>query len=199
MPARRRRYSCIHAVPEPAPRTRATRPKPLLSEAERIAAKAKRAQNKVLREARKLWEAALPDAWTEPGSSRSAPFRHPRGTHVMYRSDAKKAFGLTEREILTLPHETIPCAWAVKTYFALRDIRALHHRKVQADAHAQPQQDMRLVYVRVLERTGTRDWQTQKNYDVLGEMTLFEYDRRYSPEGVAKRKREDAERKAVDA
>ncbi|KAJ7060761.1 hypothetical protein C8F01DRAFT_1369684 [Mycena amicta] len=91
-------------------------------------AKEKRERNKALNDVRQLWDATLPDAWV-PGSTR---FRHQNGTAVMFKSDAKKSFGLTEREILTLPHESIP--GSLKTYFDLSAVRALHHRKFEAGA-----------------------------------------------------------------
>ncbi|KAJ7060791.1 hypothetical protein C8F01DRAFT_1140890 [Mycena amicta] len=119
--------------------------KHVMSAEDRALAKEKRERNKALKDARQLWEATLPDAWV-PGSTR---FRHQNGTavsfwgvatrlcaegiiQVMFKSDAKKSFGLTEREILTLPHESIP--GSPKTYFDLSAVRALHHRKFEAGA-----------------------------------------------------------------
>ncbi|KAF7356431.1 hypothetical protein MVEN_00976000 [Mycena venus] len=104
------------------------RPKKVLTESEKEDAKFERAVNKMLKETRGEWEAALPKPWEEGATT----FRHPAGTHVMFKSDAKKAFNLTEREVLTLPHESIPAS--PKTYFALADIRALQQRKFVAGA-----------------------------------------------------------------
>jgi hypothetical protein len=50
----------------------------------------------------------------------------------MFKSDAKKTFGLTEAEILTLRHESVPAS--PKTYFALADAKALQQRKFAAGA-----------------------------------------------------------------
>lgn len=45
---------------------------------------------------------------------------------------AKRAFKLTDAELLTLPHEQI--AASPKSYYALRDIQRFAHRKFQAGA-----------------------------------------------------------------
>ena len=63
---------------------------------------------------------------------------------------AKKAFSLTEDEIMTLPHENI--AGSPKSYFALKDVQALAKRKFEAgalleDPNADPS---------VLDRAGVR-------------------------------------------
>ncbi|KAJ7493879.1 hypothetical protein FB451DRAFT_1164744 [Mycena latifolia] len=87
-----------------------------------------RVMNKMLKENRGEWEleATLPQLWAEG----YIPFRHLTGTHVMFKSDAMKAFGLTEMEILTLRHESVPAS--PKTYFALADAKTLQQRKFAA-------------------------------------------------------------------
>ncbi|KAK0476632.1 hypothetical protein IW261DRAFT_1489211 [Armillaria novae-zelandiae] len=52
--------------------------------------------------AKKEWESSLPEPWKGPHD-----FKWPKGTLGMYKSDAKRSYGLTEREILTLPCESI--------------------------------------------------------------------------------------------
>ncbi|KAJ7685923.1 hypothetical protein B0H17DRAFT_1225227 [Mycena rosella] len=74
------------------------------------------------------WQASLPQPWVES----STPFRHPAGVYLMFKSDAKKEFGLTEAEILTLRHESVTAS--PKTYFALADAKVLQQRKFAAGA-----------------------------------------------------------------
>ncbi|KAG8987664.1 hypothetical protein FRB94_001575 [Tulasnella sp. JGI-2019a] len=50
----------------------------------------------------------------------------------MYKSDTKNAFKLTEKEIMTLPHECIP--GSAKTFFSCADAKDLALRKSAADA-----------------------------------------------------------------
>lgn len=50
----------------------------------------------------------------------------------IHLSTAKKAFSLTEAELLTLPRECI--AGSLKSYFALKDVQALAKRKFEAGA-----------------------------------------------------------------
>ncbi|KAJ7060780.1 hypothetical protein C8F01DRAFT_1083748 [Mycena amicta] len=131
--------------------------KHVMSAEDRALAKEKRERNKALNDARQLWDATLPDAWV-PGSTR---FRHQNGTAVMFKSDAKKSFGLTEREILTLPHESIP--GSLKTYFDLSAVRALHHRKFEAGALFE-EIDHRFTFIRVLLSSGAGSRQSKKNF-----------------------------------
>ncbi|KAJ7452787.1 hypothetical protein B0H11DRAFT_1653545, partial [Mycena galericulata] len=124
MPKYSRSKMCTDSEYRPKPVIK--RPRKNLTEEEKEEAKIKRAVNKVLRANRKKWEATLPKPWIEGAN----PFRHPTETYVMFKSDAKKAFSLTEGEILTLPHESIPGSF--KTYFALADAQALQQRKLAA-------------------------------------------------------------------
>ncbi|KAJ6541069.1 hypothetical protein DFH09DRAFT_1322920 [Mycena vulgaris] len=77
------------------------RPKKILTEEEKQDAKMKREINKMLKESRGEWEATLPAPWVVRFT-----FLHPVGTRLMFKSDAKKAFGLTEGETLALRHES---------------------------------------------------------------------------------------------
>ncbi|KAJ7120644.1 hypothetical protein C8R46DRAFT_929198, partial [Mycena filopes] len=117
--------------------------KKILADEEKAEAKVKREISKALAERRVEWEATLPGPWVEGAT----PFRHLAGTHVMFKSDAKKAFSLTEREILTLRHEAIPAS--PKTYFAVADVRALQRRKYIAGAllSAEPKGKWRVLKV----------------------------------------------------
>ncbi|KAJ6480665.1 hypothetical protein C8R47DRAFT_1135463 [Mycena vitilis] len=116
MPCYRSKICCAHRV-EPV----AKRPRKVLTAEEKVEAKAKRAVNKTLRENRA-------QAWVEGNT----PFRHWVGTHIMFKSDAKQSFSLTETEILTLPHESVPGSF--KTYFSLPAVKALQQRKFAAGA-----------------------------------------------------------------
>ncbi|KAJ6476654.1 hypothetical protein C8R47DRAFT_1051961 [Mycena vitilis] len=123
MPCYRSKICCAHRV-EPV----AKRPRKVLTAEEKVEAKVKRAVNKTLRENRAQWESTLPRAWVEGNT----PFRHWVGTHIMFKSDAKQSFSLTETEILTLPHESVPGSF--KTYFSLPAVKALQQRKFAAGA-----------------------------------------------------------------
>ncbi|KAF9011566.1 hypothetical protein BDZ89DRAFT_1225173 [Hymenopellis radicata] len=83
--------------------------------------------NKLMKENRVAWEATL-QPWVKGASA----FRHPAGTYVMFKSDAKKTFGLMEAEMLTLRHGSVP--GSPKTYFALADANSLQQRKFAAHA-----------------------------------------------------------------
>ena len=50
----------------------------------------------------------------------------------IYKSDAKSSFGLTDKDIETLPHEAIQNS--PKTFYALRDVRKLAANKFAANA-----------------------------------------------------------------
>ena len=50
----------------------------------------------------------------------------------IYKSDAKTCFGLTDKDIATLPHEAIQCS--PKTFYALRDVSKLAADKFAANA-----------------------------------------------------------------
>ncbi|KZP30594.1 hypothetical protein FIBSPDRAFT_850485 [Athelia psychrophila] len=120
MPAYRRKINCAYAEPTPK------KPRQQLSEEEKEDAKLKRDINKLIREQRTEWEATL-----TPWKGDEA-MRWPVNTLALFKSDAKKAFSLTEAELLTLPHECI--AASPKSYFALKDVQALAHRKHEAGA-----------------------------------------------------------------
>ncbi|KAK0225690.1 hypothetical protein IW262DRAFT_1357558 [Armillaria fumosa] len=72
--------------------------------------------------AKKEWESSLPEPWKGPHN-----FKWPTGTLGMYKSDAKRSYGLTEREILTLPFESIEMS--SKTFFSHADVKELSFDK----------------------------------------------------------------------
>jgi hypothetical protein len=72
----------------------------------------------------------------------------------MFKSHAKMAFRLTEQEILTLPHESIPGSF--KTYYAFHAVKALHSRKFIAGALADRELKGNLRMLRATTDTGRR-------------------------------------------
>ena len=50
----------------------------------------------------------------------------------MYKSDAKSAFGLTDKDLLTLPYEAIQNS--PKTFYSFKDVRRLAKAKFAAGA-----------------------------------------------------------------
>ncbi|KAF7978466.1 hypothetical protein HWV62_45585 [Athelia sp. TMB] len=142
MPAYRRgRMACAYADPAPKkPRA----PKKQLTEEEKEDAAIKREINKLMRESKKDWEATL-KPWK--GDERMA---WSLNTLALFKSDAKKAFSLTEDEIMTLPRENI--AASPKSYFALKDVQALAKRKFEAGALLEDPNDDPSV----LDRAGVR-------------------------------------------
>ncbi|KAJ6497667.1 hypothetical protein C8R45DRAFT_983789 [Mycena sanguinolenta] len=123
MPVYRTKMRCAYTDPstiEKKPRA----PKKQLTPEEKEEAKIKRAVNKAVREKKVEWEANL-KKWT--GDERMS---WPLGTLALFKSDAKRAFKLTDPELLTLPHESIACS--PKTYFALAEVKALAQRKFLA-------------------------------------------------------------------
>ncbi|KAJ7706623.1 hypothetical protein B0H16DRAFT_1746844 [Mycena metata] len=129
-------------------------------------AKVKRAINKGLKERRAEWTTTLPGPWVEGAT----PYRHLAGTHVMFKSDAKKAFGLTEAEILTLPHESIP--GSLKTYFDVDDARALQMRKFAAGALLSVEPTGRW---RVLKATTSEGRRRKANFYEIHDAEAFLY------------------------
>ncbi|KAF7351139.1 hypothetical protein MSAN_01676400 [Mycena sanguinolenta] len=95
---------------------------------EKEAAKTKRSATEVLQEKKEEWAAGL-KPWT--GDER---MRWPLGTLALFKADAKGAFKLTEAEMLTLPHESIPNSGKSYSYYALSDVKALARRKFLAGA-----------------------------------------------------------------
>ncbi|KAJ7106863.1 hypothetical protein C8R43DRAFT_1045353 [Mycena crocata] len=127
MPSYRSKMSCAYRA-EPLVK----RPKKILTEDEKEDAKMKREINKMVKESRTKWESTLPGAWIEGPNAYRHPRKHLCESPVMFKSDAKKSFSLTETDILTLRHESIPSS--LKTYFALADVKALQKRKFDAGA-----------------------------------------------------------------
>ncbi|KAI0059332.1 hypothetical protein BV25DRAFT_1829117 [Artomyces pyxidatus] len=122
-PSRRQKMGCAYATPyETSPKAKKPRapPKKLTPEEKEQKQKLSVAK-KALAEKKKEWEATL-TPWVVDTSVR---FRV--GTLAMFKSDAKHAYGLTEKEMLTLPHECIPNS--LKTFFACAQVGALALRK----------------------------------------------------------------------
>ncbi|KAF7351127.1 hypothetical protein MSAN_01675200 [Mycena sanguinolenta] len=125
MPAYRTKMRCAYADPlltEKKPRA----PRKQLTPEEKEEAKIKRAANKAVRENKVEWEAGL-KMWA--GDERMS---WPLGTLALFKSDAKRAFKLTDADLNTLPRESIACS--PKTYYALKDVQALVRRKFLAGA-----------------------------------------------------------------
>ncbi|KAJ7159211.1 hypothetical protein C8R43DRAFT_1233989 [Mycena crocata] len=169
MPRYRSNMCCAHAVPPPVVK----RPKKILTEDEKEEAKLKRAANKVLRDNMKEWKTTLPAQWVEGATV----FRHPYGTHVMFKSDAKKAFSLTETEILTLPHESIPGSF--KTYFALTDAKALQRRKFDSGALSSVGVKGNLRVLRAMPDSGRRK---KANFWEFHDGDAAQYERSFGPD-----------------
>ncbi|KAJ3496826.1 hypothetical protein NLJ89_g10430 [Agrocybe chaxingu] len=120
---RQPRMRCAYADPPPA-KPRQAKPKKVLTEEEKAEAKVLKEARKKVRDAKNAWEASLV-SWTSKGD-----FRFPIGTMAMYKSDAKSSYSLSEKEILTLPHESIP--GSSKTFVSQADTKALAQRKFAA-------------------------------------------------------------------
>ncbi|KAF8208410.1 hypothetical protein K438DRAFT_1961025 [Mycena galopus ATCC 62051] len=121
MPAYRAKIRCAYADPlsiVKEPRV----PKRQLTAEEKEDAKIQRGVNKLLREKKKDWEATL-TPWT--GDERMR-------LQLNTLSDAKRAFKLTDAEMLTLPHEAI--ASSPKSYYPLDRVKDLARRKYLAGA-----------------------------------------------------------------
>ncbi|KII85454.1 hypothetical protein PLICRDRAFT_56695 [Plicaturopsis crispa FD-325 SS-3] len=126
-PVRSRKMRCAFRE-SPPPKARKPRaPMKVLTEEEKADAEIEKEVRKMGREMKKDWDAQLGKAWT-PDST----FRFPIGTIAMYKSDAKSAYKLTEAEMLTLPHESIPLS--PKTFYAQDAIVDLAQRKLDAGA-----------------------------------------------------------------
>ncbi|KAI0765276.1 hypothetical protein C8Q74DRAFT_1287334 [Fomes fomentarius] len=116
MPAHyRRRIHCAFAEPE-KPKRKPAKKQSEMIEDERLEADAKRIARKGLKTAKDEWEKTLP-----------APY-----AQGIYKSDAKSYFGLTDKDIETLPHEAIQNS--PKTFYALSDVRRLSISKSSANA-----------------------------------------------------------------
>ncbi|KAJ7106847.1 hypothetical protein C8R43DRAFT_1243760 [Mycena crocata] len=169
MPSYRSKMSCSYRA-EPVVK----RPKRILTEDEKEDAKMKREINKMVKESRTKWESTLPGAWIAGPNA----YRHPANTYVMFKSDAKKSFSLTETEILTLRHESIPSS--PKTYFALADVKALQKRKF--DAGALLEMDVKGTW-RVSKSTTSTGRRCKANFSEVynGDARVFEL--MYGPNG----------------
>ncbi|KAF8967928.1 hypothetical protein BDZ97DRAFT_1916501 [Flammula alnicola] len=129
MPASRsKKYArCIGYQEEVVKAPKARQPKKALTEQEKEDAEIQKTVRKTTREAKKQWEETLVP-WT-PNNG----FRFPIGTMALYKSDAKSAYSVTEKEMLTLRYESIP--GSAKTFFAQEDVKNLARRKFEAGAN----------------------------------------------------------------
>ncbi|TFY81260.1 hypothetical protein EWM64_g2754 [Hericium alpestre] len=129
--------------PKAAPKAKTPRaaPRTKLTDEEKAQKREEAAERKAFAEKKKEWKAAL-KPWNVDTS-----FRLRIGTMAMYKSDglfispfdfddpwlrdfiplAKHAYGLTEEEILTLPHESIPNS--SKTFFSCQTAADLSLKK----------------------------------------------------------------------
>ncbi|KAJ6497682.1 hypothetical protein C8R45DRAFT_983850 [Mycena sanguinolenta] len=113
MPAYRSNMRCTY-TDSSAKKSRDREHKKQPTPEEKAAAKTKRSATEVLQEKQEEWTARL-RPWT--GDER---MRWPLGTLALSKSDAKNAFKLTEAELLTLAHESIPNSGRSHSYYALR-------------------------------------------------------------------------------
>ncbi|TFY81263.1 hypothetical protein EWM64_g2753 [Hericium alpestre] len=127
MPPYRRKMRCAgyDAEPKPkaAPKAKTPRaaPRTKLSDEEKAQKREEAAKKKALTEKKKEWKATL-KPWNV-----DTTFKLGVGGMAMYKSDAKHAYGLTEEEILTLPHESIACS--PKTFYACQTAADLSLKK----------------------------------------------------------------------
>ncbi|KAI0051479.1 hypothetical protein FA95DRAFT_1554571 [Auriscalpium vulgare] len=124
MPAsRRQKMRCAYADPYEAPvKAKKPRAPPKKLTPEEKEEKQKLAAEKKAHAAKKKeWETAL-TPWVV-----DKDVRFSIGTLAMFKSDAKAAYGLTEKDILSIRHECIPNS--LKTFFACADVGALALRK----------------------------------------------------------------------
>ncbi|KAL1947023.1 hypothetical protein VTO73DRAFT_13984 [Trametes versicolor] len=125
-PSYRRRVHCAYAEPA-KPARKPAKKRSEMSELEKMEVDAKRIARKQIKDAKDEWEKTLPKPWNGPSH-----FSWPAGTAGIYKSDAKKSFGLTDKDIETLPHEAIQCS--PKTFYALAGVSKLAAAKFAANA-----------------------------------------------------------------
>jgi hypothetical protein len=83
---------------------------------------------------------------------------------------AKKAFSLTEAELLTLPHESI--ANSPKSFFALDAIKALARKKYTAGALLMDPVDEAMLGATVWKKTQDNGRRNKGNWSVLEEWQI---------------------------
>ncbi|KDR75735.1 hypothetical protein GALMADRAFT_211185 [Galerina marginata CBS 339.88] len=108
-------------------RQKAREAKKNMTEEEKEADKLAELARKAARDSKKKWGSTLVP-WVH-----NDKFSFPVGTVVMYKSDAKSAYSLTEKEVLTLKYESIYGAWA--SFVSQKDAVDLSHRKYEAGAY----------------------------------------------------------------
>lgn len=146
-PSYRRRVHCAYAEPA-KPARKPAKKRSEMSELEKMEVDAKRIARKQTKDAKDAWEKTLPKPWNGPShfswpagtavrvqslfvsdAGPNVPSSHPQG---IYKSDAKKSFGLTDKDIETLPHEAIQNS--PKTFYALAGVSKLAAAKFAANA-----------------------------------------------------------------
>ncbi|KAI0642271.1 hypothetical protein C8Q79DRAFT_1013561 [Trametes meyenii] len=121
-----------------------------------------------MKTAKEEWEKTL-TAWDGPSD-----FKWLTDTLGMYKSDAKTAFGLTERDMATLEHESIQSS--PKTFFSLASVRKLATAKFAAGAlpleeFMLPGRPKNGANVRLFEKTNkTPNRRIRSNWYDLGPM-----------------------------
>ncbi|KAJ7143182.1 hypothetical protein C8R43DRAFT_1015815 [Mycena crocata] len=77
---------------------------------------------------RKQWKDSLPPAWEPP---KQRVFKHPEGTKIVHKSEAKKQFRLDDQELATLRCEKVPRASYLRDAYAYsyKDLVDLAKRK----------------------------------------------------------------------
>ncbi|EIN12428.1 hypothetical protein PUNSTDRAFT_124289 [Punctularia strigosozonata HHB-11173 SS5] len=120
MPRYGRRPMCAYAREEAAPvKLKKPRVKVVLTPEEKEEKKLLAATRKEMREKKKVWEEGL--------ASEGRRVTYAIGTKVLFKSDAQRSFGLTPKEILSLPHQAF--AGSSKTVYSLDSLKQLAERK----------------------------------------------------------------------
>ncbi|KAK7691044.1 hypothetical protein QCA50_006147 [Cerrena zonata] len=121
-----RKIMCAYADPAPKPK-RVTAPRPKLTDAEKAAKKAETAARAETRKKVKSWEEGLKE-WT--GGDGYRGIRYVDGTKVLFKSDAKSQFKLSDKDIASLPFYGFPNSR--KRVFALTQLETYAKRKFEA-------------------------------------------------------------------
>jgi len=131
-----------------APKAKA--PRPQLTDIEKQAKKTEATERKEAKERKKQWEEGI-KVWTGGEGYRGIKF--PNGTKVLFKSDAKREFGLNDKEIASLPFYGF--AGSRKTVFKLDDLSALAESKAETLGTSYPAQTIPPQY-----RVKTTDYLT---------------------------------------
>ncbi|KAI0675840.1 hypothetical protein C8Q78DRAFT_988330 [Trametes maxima] len=166
--AYRSRFRCAYADPPVPKRRPAVKKRSEMTQDEKDEADAKGLARKELKTAKEEWEKNLA-SWNGPSD-----FKWPTNTLGMYKSDAKTAFGLTDRDMAALQHESIQAS--PKTFFSLASVRKLAADKFQAGAlpfeqFMLPGKPKDGVNVRLSKKTnGTPNRRIRSNWYDMGSM-----------------------------